>query len=365
MTERHRFHSICPYFAMFPESFVRRYLLAWSKRGDVVLDPFSGRGTTVFESLLNGRTGIGCDTNPVAACLSRAKANPPTLRQILVRLSELKDVGLPADSDTSVTEDDFFAHCFHRETLRQILRLRASLKWRSNRVDCFIAALALGCLHGESHRTRLCFSNRMPRTISTKPAYSVRWWLEHGYIAPERDVFSILRDVAEYRYQSALPLVKGRVVEGDARRAGSVFRSFRGRVGLVITSPPYLDITDYHEDQWLRLWFLGGPARPVSGQGKDDRHRVVSDYWRFLSEAWAGMEPLLRDRAQVIVRIGGTRLTADQLKAGLLHSLGLTGRKFRLVEHCQSDIRNGQTRVFSVSHQKPSVEHDFRFQLAG
>src|SRR5665213_2062493 len=90
MIDRHRFHSICPYFAMFPESFVRRNVLAWSKRDDVILDPFSGRGTTVFESLLNGRKGVGCDTNPVAFCLSRAKADPPPLAEVLERLSDLQ-----------------------------------------------------------------------------------------------------------------------------------------------------------------------------------------------------------------------------------------------------------------------------------
>lgn len=90
MNERHRFHSICPYFAMFPEAFVRHNVLAWSKRGDVVLDPFSGRGTTVFESLLNGRRAIGCDTNPVAYCLSRAKADPPTQEEVTDRLAALE-----------------------------------------------------------------------------------------------------------------------------------------------------------------------------------------------------------------------------------------------------------------------------------
>ena len=91
MIERHRFHSICPYFAMFPESFVRRNVLAWSKRNDVILDPFSGRGTTVFESLLNGRRGLGCDTNPVAVCISKAKADPPTLEDVLERIAVLQE----------------------------------------------------------------------------------------------------------------------------------------------------------------------------------------------------------------------------------------------------------------------------------
>jgi hypothetical protein len=362
--ERHRFHSICPYFAMFPESFVRRNVLAWSKRDDVILDPFSGRGTTVFESLLNGRKGLGCDTNPVAVCLSKAKVDPPSLAAVMERLDVLERASKRFTSKAPEISNEFFTLCFHEETLRQILFLKKKLDWRGDRTDCFIGALALGCLHGESHRTELCFSNRMPRTISTKPAYSVRWWRQKGCTPPERDTFAILRTCAEYRYQSPIPQLKGRVVEGDVRRAATLLRSYKERVKLVITSPPYLDITDYHEDQWLRLWFLGGPSKPIGGQGKDDRHRRTAAYWQFLREAWKGVVPLLQEKAQVVIRIGGTRLDAEELQVGLLESLNSTGRKFRLVEAHETDIKNGQRRVFQSVPEKASVEHDFRFKLA-
>jgi DNA methylase len=362
--ERHRFHSICPYFAMFPETFVRRNVLAWSKRDDVICDPFSGRGTTVFESLLNGRRGIGCDTNPVAVCLSKAKADPPQFSAVMERLNVLEQGSRRYMSKAAELGDEFFTLCFHEATLRQVLFLMKKLDWRKSKEDCFIAALALGCLHGESHRTELCFSNRMPRTISTKPAYSVRWWRERECFPPERDVFSILRSCAEYRYHSPVPQVKGRVVEGDVRRASTLLRSYQEKVKLVITSPPYLDITDYHEDQWLRLWFLGGPSKPVSGQGKDDRHRRVEAYWQFLREAWKGVVPLLQDSAQVVVRIGGTRLRQEALQTGLLESLNSAGRKFKLAESRQTDIKNGQRRIFQAAPDQASVEHDFRFKLS-
>lgn len=364
MIERHRFHSICPYFAMFPEAFVRRNVLAWSKRDDVILDPFAGRGTTIFESLINGRKAIGCDTNPVAACLSKAKADPPKLEAVLTRIAELEIKSKRFTSKAAETKDEFFTLCFHDETLRQLLFLMKHLEWRTSRTDCFIAALALGCLHGESHRTEACFSNRMPRTISTKPAYSVRWWQKNDCLPPKRNVFGILSTAAAYRYHSPVPVLKGRVVEGDVRKAGSMLRSYKERVKLVITSPPYLDITDYHEDQWLRLWFLGGPTKPISGQGKDDRHRIVEGYWQFLSEAWQGITPLLQDSAQIVIRIGGTRLGADELQAGLLRSLDSTGHSFRMQEYKQSDIKNSQKRIFSTGPQKAGVEHDFRFQMA-
>jgi hypothetical protein len=363
--ERHRFHSICPYFAMFPETFVRRNVLAWSKPGDVVLDPFSGRGTTVFESLLNGRAGIGCDTNPVAACLSKAKADPPALKQVLDRLDLLERKSLRfSGSESFELRDDFFTLCFQEDTLRQLLFLRKELDWRKNRTDCFIAALSLGCLHGESHRTGLCFSNRMPRTISTKPAYSVRWWRERRCFPPARDVFAILRRAAEFRYGSPLPDLRGRVVEGDVRRAWWLLRSYREKVKLVVTSPPYLDITNYHEDQWLRLWLLGGASKPITHLGKDDRHRRIDAYWKFLREAWTGIDPLLQDSAQIVVRIGGTRLGQEELQTGLLESLNATGRKFKLAESRQTLIKNGQRRIFQQATDKASIEHDFRFRLA-
>jgi hypothetical protein len=133
-------------------------------------------------------------------------------------------------------------------------------------------------------------------------------------------------------------------------------------VKLVITSPPYLDITDYHEDQWLRLWFLGGPSKPVTGQGKDDRHRRVEAYWSFLGEAWAGIMSLLHDSAQIVVRIGGTRLGEEALRIGLLASLNSTGYKFKLAESRQTDIKNGQKRIFRPVPAAAGVEHDFRFK---
>ena len=52
---RHRLHALCPYFAMFPESFAETWIDQLSKPGEIVLDPFSGRGTTAFQSMLMGR----------------------------------------------------------------------------------------------------------------------------------------------------------------------------------------------------------------------------------------------------------------------------------------------------------------------
>ena len=373
---RHPLHSICPYFAMFPEDFVAKQLYAYTKRGDTVFDPFSGRGTTVFESLLNERPAAGVDVNPVAVCISGAKADPPKPASVIRRLDLLEGIQKDA-GDFEMPRGDFFPACFHERTLQQVLFLRKRLDWSHSRVDRFIAAVLLGCLHGESHKSRNCISNRMPRTISTNPDYSVRWWEEKGYTAPERDVFSVLRRVSAYRLSHSSPKLRGSVRCRDARKAAGGFRKLRGSVSLIVTSPPYLDTTRYAEDQWLRLWFLGGPERPTAkatrpacragpGAGRDDRYRNREQYWQFLAESWAGCADLLKEETVIVVRIGGTSLDKADLLDGLRKTLEIGLADFDVSEMgtgVTTEIRNRQTNAFRPGTTPTRYEHDFNFAL--
>jgi site-specific DNA-methyltransferase (adenine-specific) len=50
--------------APFPEALARDHILSWSNEGDIVLDPFSGSGTTAKMAKHNGRRYIGIEINP-------------------------------------------------------------------------------------------------------------------------------------------------------------------------------------------------------------------------------------------------------------------------------------------------------------
>lgn len=363
---RNTLHALCPYFAMFPEEFVAKQVLAYSRRGDIVFDPFCGRGTTVLESLLQGRHAAGTDINPVAACVAGAKAAPPRLRSIYKRLDHLQRL-FAEQSTLPALDDKFFAACFHSTTLSQLLFLRDRLKWRTSRVDRFIAAVALGCLHGESHKSPNYLSNRMPRTISTKPDYSIRWWDAKGSLPPERDSFAVVRSMSEFRLSNANLKLRGIVRMKDARKAAEAFPKLCGKVKLIVTSPPYLDTTNYREDQWLRLWFLGGPARPMPHTGSDDRHRSSEKYWTFLAEAWSGCARLLASRSVLVVRIGGTTLRKEQLFSGVSTSLESALIQFRvrpIHSGVTTEIRNRQTNAFRPGTKSRRFEHDFAFELS-
>jgi len=52
------------HFATFPPALIEPCILAGSRTGDIVLDPFMGSGTTAQVALQHGRAYLGCELNP-------------------------------------------------------------------------------------------------------------------------------------------------------------------------------------------------------------------------------------------------------------------------------------------------------------
>ncbi len=363
--KRHRFHALCPYFAMFPETFVEEWIDRVCRKTDTVLDPFCGRGTAPFQALLMGRSAIGCDINPVAFCVTRAKTNAPAASAVRRRITILENAyrgdqwepqrrGLPC----------FFRRAYAPETLRQVLYLRHTLNWRGSAPDCMIAAMTLGALHGESNKSPSYLSNQMPRTISTKPDYSIRFWKKHGNVAPDRDAFDLLRKQTDFRYKTSPPESCANVFNADMRELPRLLRYSHAPIRCAITSPPYLDVTSFEEDQWLRLWLLGGPPHPTYRQvSRDDRHEDLASYWGLIADLWRVLGCVLSPRANVVIRIGGKGVTAEQLVNGLVATSAFSKRKALLAHHEVSNIKRRQTDSFRPGSKGCSFEVDCHFQL--
>lgn len=360
---RHRFHSMCPYFAMFPEQFAEKWIANCSAPGDVVLDPFAGRGTAPFQALLMGRQAVASDINPVAACLNMAKLAPPTKASVRRRLSELQREYLRIGAERGVEENstEFFEYAFHPETLAEIRFMRKQLGWRTRRTDSVLSALLLGSLHGEVKSKRY-LSNQMPRTISTKPNYSVKFWKSRDLQAPRRKTFEVLREAIEYRYASPRPAEKGNVHFGDMR---DLPRVWSGELAsLVVTSPPYGALTSYEEDQWLRLWALGGPSTPGKSRiTRDDQLQKAGDYWAFIGDFWRAIGLVTAKDAVVVVRVGAIKSSPDVLAKQFAASIALGPREGELVSVAQSPIAGRQTRAFTPGTKGCGFEVDLQFVL--
>lgn len=61
------------HFATFPPALIEPCILAGSRPGDIVLDPFMGSGTTAAVSVQHGRHYLGCELNPEYGDLKRER----------------------------------------------------------------------------------------------------------------------------------------------------------------------------------------------------------------------------------------------------------------------------------------------------
>jgi hypothetical protein len=303
----HAFHPMCSYLAAFPAGLAHAFIARYTRPGDVVLDPFSGRGTTALQACAEGRIGVGNDLNPLAHLLTGAKVDPPEPEALFDRLADLRvawGAAKPRPADIVRAVPPEVAVCFDPRTLAQLEFLRVSLA-PADRVDRFIAATTTGVLHG---RGRAFLSGLMPNAFSMPAAYVLRYARETGYVPEPRDVFDVLDLKARRLLRDPSPATRGISMLGDARDAGTrarrllESRSLPGRVRLVVTSPPYLRVVRYGSANWLRLWFLGLDPAEVDA-ALDQAHRPAA-YLRFLRAVLADLRGCLADDAVVVLVLG-------------------------------------------------------------
>jgi len=250
----HPLHSLCSYMAMFPPSIPHVFIRWLSDEGDVVYDPFSGRGTTALEACASGRLGMGSDLNPMANVLTSAKTNPPTWDSLLDRIQALRRSIQVLSTDG---EPEAIRGIFAPGTLGQLLWLRRVLDRRSPE-DVFILATLMGILHlnADSGGVAKGLSVPMPNTFAMAPNYVLNYVRDHSLVAPEVDVLELLTERTR-RYQDHLTLARsGRAWTQDACQRGDM--EHRGvKAKLVFSSPPYLHVMKYGKFNWIRLWLLG------------------------------------------------------------------------------------------------------------
>ena len=349
----HSLHPMCSYLASFPAALTHAFIARYSRPGDVVLDPFSGRGTTALQACAEGRIGVGNDLNPFAHLLTAAKVEPATRAAASTRLTALRlawhadraawlqlaaavhrdpagsripaaGSGLaPADGTDAVPTE--VALAFHPTTLAQLLFVRTTVRL-DDRTDRFLAAAITGILHGKSASY---LSPLMPNTFSMAPRYVREFARRTGFESPERDVFDGLGAKLDRLFRQTPPPTEGVALLGDARdvaaRAGAALRE-RGRpdrARLVLTSPPYLRVVKYGYYNWLRTWFLGFDAQAIDATLDDAHHRAP--YLAFLRDVLAGLRPALADDAVVVLVIGDVETDRGRTIRG---GVGLAERTF-------------------------------------
>jgi DNA modification methylase len=316
-----------------PNFFIQRF----TKENDIVYDPFGGRGTTVVEAALLGRQIIQNDINPISTIFSAGRLALPSLLQVIERLHLIPIYkNLKSEIDLSMFYDS--------DTLDEILSLRKYFSERENSnqfdtVDAWIRMVATNRLTGHSSGFFSVYT--MPPNQAVSAESQIR-------INIKRNQKPSYRDTKKIIIKKTKQLLSG-VSEQEIKNLHKAFKTAlylnkpadmtdeipSNSVSLVVTSPPFLDIVQYKDDNWLRCWFNNINSEEV-GKGITMSKTV---------DAWANqMLKVLKELHRVTKKDGVIAFEVGEIRNGkikldeVIVPLGITAGLT-----CEAVMINSQT----------------------
>jgi len=318
-------HRLHPYLGKFVPQLVETFLGRYGTPGCSVWDPFAGSGTTLVEANAFGARAAGCDVSAFNCLLMRAKTaqyEPHLLLGDVVHLSARSDGESAADASVflrrwfaprSLAELLAFRELISETAYPELWRVVASRAARSARLTRhddldFPAEPVAGEYFCHKHR-RVC-----------RPVGEAEKFLRR-YV---RDAVQRVQEFADLRSDASVTVLHGDSRELDPPEA----------VDLVITSPPYPGLIDYHEQHAYAYELLGLERRDA-----DEIGRGVKGYCEEVSAVLARAAAQLRRRGRIVVVVNDRRGLFD----GILAKAGLRLEQ-RLVRHVnrRTGRRNGE-----------------------
>jgi hypothetical protein len=262
--QAHSLHEIS-YRACFKPQLPRFFIERLTQPGDAVYDPFMGRGTTPLEAALLGRVPFGNDVNPLSFFMTGPRLRPPLLDEIAGRL---RQINLAA---TNHFPEDLLVF-YHPETLKAVASLRKYFLDRSaagelDVVDEWLRMVSLNRLTGHSPGFFSVYTLPPNQAVSVKSQRKINE--RRRQTPPQRDVPAILLKKSRQLLGDCTATdrrILGHVAGQALLLTGPASASPQipdGCVSLVVTSPPFLDVVQYADDNWLRCWFTGIKPKSV------------------------------------------------------------------------------------------------------
>ncbi len=307
----HSLHEVS-YRACFKPQLPAFFINRLTAPGDVVYDPFMGRGTTLVEAALLGRVPYGCDINPLSAALCEPRLHPPSIADVERALAEV-------DFSRAESVDEALLVFYHRDTLREICALREHLDRKARAgtltpADRWVRMVAVNRLTGHSAGFFSVYSMPPNQAVSVKSQARINE--KRNQTPPRRDVPALilaksrdlLRDVTDaVRAAMASRAAGARLLVGPSTVTPEIPDA---SVSLVVTSPPFLDVVNYQGDNWLRCWFCGID----SSQVPIAQLRRADEWQAFVTRTLAEVRRTLKRGGHVAFEVGEVRGGAVRLE---------------------------------------------------
>jgi hypothetical protein len=310
------------YRACFKPQLPRFFIDLLTRKGDVVYDPFSGRGTTVIEAGLSGRDVIANDINPLSRIMTEPRFFPPDIAAVEKRLASVSRGSERATIDLSMF--------YHPDTEKEIVALRQYIlnrkaDCRDDMIDRWIAMVATNRLTGHSKGFFSVYTLPPNQAVSPLSQKRINQKLQQ---TPEyRDTHliilkktkSLIRNLNSAEKMNLIHAGKNaRLLTDNARSTPEIPDT---SVQLTVTSPPFLDIVQYREDNWLRCWFNVHNEEAIGKQ--ITMARTLEEWTRVMGAVFRELYRITRYGGYVAFEVGEVRKRTIRLEEHVI-PLGIT-----------------------------------------
>ena len=310
------------YRACFKPQLPRFFIDLLTRKGDLVYDPFSGRGTTVIEAGLSGRDIVANDANPLSRIMTEPRFFPPDLAAVEKRLTTI-----PRESGGATIDLSMF---YHPDTEKEIVALRQYLlnrkaDCRDDMIDRWIAMVATNRLTGHSKGFFSVYTLPPNQAVSQQSQQRIN--RKRQQIPEYRDTHKIILDKTKSLIRTLSPAEKKNLqrtgkkaclLTGDARSTPDIPDT---SVQLTVTSPPFLDIVQYREDNWLRCWFNGHNEEKIGKQ--ITMARTLDEWTGVMGSVFRELYRITRYGGYVAFEVGEVRKRTIRLEEHVV-PLGVT-----------------------------------------
>jgi len=241
-------HQLSPYIGKLKSSIAHELVNKFSKKNDLVVDPFSGSGTIPLEAAISGRKIYAADISPYSKILTKAKLSAPDFLEDAIKKAENLMSFAESQSEPDIKNvPDWVRNFFHPQTLKEALKFASIAREEGNE---FWMACFLGILHHErpgflsnpaSHLVPYLRNRKYPRDE-----------FPHMYLYRELRTRLLAKIHRIYKRFNGLPTN----ISWFYKNIGIESLEFPKTFDCLITSPPYMNALDYVRDNRLRLWFI-------------------------------------------------------------------------------------------------------------
>jgi hypothetical protein len=241
-------HRWYPYIEGFSGDFVSEVVKEFLIRDGVILDPFGGSGTTSLETALMGFDSVSVDINPFMSFVAAVKANldidRDQLRSSIRRLKKRLESPDYSKAPKNILKSVFNGKPYFSP---KVLEKVKYIKWISKSVKSSkirkLYLLGLASLLVKASNLQRCPDLRYRHSRHDD------FPLIEAFINKIEDMASDLEKVGKKKFG------KTTTITGDIKDENLLADNSES-FEIVITSPPYLNGTNYFRNTKLELWVL-------------------------------------------------------------------------------------------------------------